>query len=939
MGAGSGFDGARGYAVSRIDDGSNYRETRDMEQATTTGRSDREPADTTRRAWHALGADEALAALGVTASGLSAEEARARLERYGPNTLPEARRRGPLRRFLEQFNNVLVIVLLVAGAVTLALGHLLDAGVIAGVVIVNAFIGFVQEGKAERALEAVRAMLPSTAIAWRDGARTSVRAETLVPGDVVFVQSGDRVPADLRLLRAKNLRVNEAALTGESLSSEKSDAPVAPDAPLGDRACLAFSGTVVDYGQGTGVVVATGAATEIGRISALVSQVTTLETPLLRRLGEFGRRLSAAILALAVATFAFGYLVRGYTAAEMFLAVVGLAVAAIPEGLPAIVTIALALGTQRMARRNAIVRRLPAVETLGSVTVICSDKTGTLTRNEMTVATALLPDGDLAVSGAGYAPEGEISRGGARIDPAADRCMVELARAGLLCNDAELRHRDGEWRLAGDPTEGALVTLAVKAGLDADSERRAWPRKDEIPFESEHRFMATLHHDHHGHAVAYLKGAPERVLELCREEGGTGNAVDPARWEARLEAAAARGERLLGLAARRMEDGRDSLSFEEIEPDFVLLGFVGMIDPPRDEAIAAVKRCQAAGVRVKMITGDHAVTAHAIGRTLGLSEAPPVTGQALEGMVPEALAQVAAQSDVFARASPEHKLKLVEALQARRQVVAMTGDGVNDAPALKRADIGVAMGIKGTDAAKEAAEMVLTDDNFASIANAVEEGRTIYDNIKKALLFILPTNGGEAGIILVATFLGLTLPLTAVQILWVNMVTAVTLALALSFEPAERDVMARPPRPPDEPLLTRFLVARILFVSALLVAACMLLFEWSLARGESVEAARTVAVNMLVAGEIVYLFNSRHFTASSLNAEGFTGNRIVLYAVAALAVLQAAFTYLPQANGLFHTAPIQPDEWLAIAAASVALFLTVEAEKAWRRRTAAPPAC
>jgi calcium-translocating P-type ATPase len=839
-----------------------------------------------------------------------------------------------LRRFLEQFNNVLVIVLLVAGAVTLALDHLLDAAVIAGVVVVNGIIGFVQEGKAERALEAVRAMLPSTAIAWRDGERTAVRTEDLVPGDLVFVQSGDRVPADLRLVRAKNLRINEAALTGESISSGKATPPVGADAPLGDRTCLAFSGTVVDCGQGVGVSIATGPSTQIGAISTMVAGVTTLETPLLRRLGEFGRALAVAILVVAALTFAFGYFVRGYTAADMFLATVGLAVAAIPEGLPAIVTIALALGTQRMARRNAIVRRLPAVETLGSVTVICSDKTGTLTRNEMTVASVLLPETECSVTGSGYAPEGGIH-------PAADVSLVELARAGLLCNDAELRHRDGVWSLAGDPTEGALITLAVKAGLDPQEERQAWPRRDEIPFESEHRFMATLHHDHHGHAVVYLKGAPERVLELCSARGDAGTALDPVKWHSRLTAAAARGERLLGLASRRVDPGCESIGLDDPGHDFVLLGFVGMIDPPREEAVAAVARCRDAGIHVKMITGDHAVTAHAIGRKLGLSEAPAVTGQSLDAMSPEALADAAEASDVFARASPEHKLRLVEALQARGGVVAMTGDGVNDAPALKRADIGVAMGVKGTDAAKEAAEMVLTDDNFASIANAVEEGRTIYDNIRKALLFILPTNGGEAGIIIVAIAFGLTLPLTAVQILWVNMVTAVTLALALSFEPAEPDVMARPPRPPVEPLLTRFLVARILFVSVLLVVACVVIFEWSHARGESVETARTAAVNMLVVGEIAYLFNARHFTASSLSIEGFTANRVALGAVGVLVLLQAAFTYVPQANVLFGTAPIALVEWLVILGAAVALFLAVEAEKALRRRRGgtAPTAC
>jgi calcium-translocating P-type ATPase len=883
-------------------------------------------------AWHALEAQQARDVLHSDAQGLTSGEARLRLARYGPNALPEGPRRGLLRRFLDQFNNVLVIVLLVAGAVTLVLDHLLDAVVIAGVVVVNALIGFVQEGKAERALEAVRAMLPSTAIAWRDGERVTVRTEELVPGDQVFVQSGDRVPADLRLTRTKNLCINEAALTGESNSSEKCVAAVPADAPLGDRACLAFSGTTVDCGQGVGVVIATGSTTEIGRVSAMVARVTTLETPLLRRLGAFGRALSVAIVAAAALTFAFGYLVRGYSATDMFLAAIGLAVAAIPEGLPAIVTIALALGTQRMAKRNAIVRRLPAVETLGSVTVICTDKTGTLTRNEMTVATVLRPAADFAVSGTGYTPDGEIH-------PAIDEGLVELARAGLLCNDAELRHHDATWSLAGDPTEGALIAFAIKAGLDPQAERLAWPRRDEVPFESEHRFMATLHHDHHGHAVVYLKGAPERVLELCASDGKATAEDSGGGWLDRLTAAAARGQRLIGLASRRVAPGCESISLDALGHDFELLGFVGMIDPPREEAVAAVARCRAAGIRVKMITGDHAVTAQAIGRTLGLAESPAVTGQALDAMSPEALEEAAQASDVFARASPEHKLRLVEALQARGGVVAMTGDGVNDAPALKRADIGVAMGVKGTDAAKEAAEMVLTDDNFASIANAVEEGRTIYDNIRKALLFILPTNGGEAGIIVVAIALGLTLPLTAVQILWVNMVTAVTLALAFSFEPAEPDVMMLPPRSPSEPLLSGFLVARVLFVSALLVVACMLLFEWSLARGESVEVARTVAVNMLVAGEIAYLFNARHFTGSSLGVESFTANRVALGAIGVLLLLQAAFTYLPRANALFGTAPIAAVEWLAIAGGAAALFLAVEAEKSLRRRRSPPTSC
>ena len=878
-------------------------------------------------ACHALRTEQVLQRWDVDlVTGLSADEAARRLDEHGPNRLPEAHRRGPLARALTQFNNPLIMVLIVAGTVTALLEHYIDAAVIFGVVVINAIIGFVQEGKAESALDAVRAMLASYATVLRDGKRQQVDSADLVPGDVVLLESGDRVPADLRLSRVHNLRVEESALTGESVPVGKTVEAVAEDAGLGDRTCLAYSGTLVVYGQGRGVVVATGADTEVGQIGTLVSETASLATPLTKRLDQFARHITAFILLVGALTFAYAHLVGGMEMLEAFLAVVGLAVAAIPEGLPAIITIVLAIGTRTMAGNRAIVRRLPAVETLGSVTVICSDKTGTLTRNEMTAVHVMLPQADLTCSGVGYAPEGGFAGSDGAVEPSDQPGLLALATAGLLCNDAVLHHHDdGSWSVAGDPTEGALVTLAVKAGLDQQMVPAELPRVDEVPFESANRFMATLHHDHHGHARVYLKGAPERVLDMCAMAG------DPA-WHERIEAAAAEGERVLALARADVAPGTDSLDLDQL-PRFEMVGMVGLLDPPRDEAVRAVADCQAAGITVKMITGDHAVTAAAIGRELGLRSGAALTGDEIEAMDDEELAAAAAAHDVIARASPEHKMRLMAALQARGNYVAMTGDGVNDAPALKAADIGVAMGDRGTDAAREASDLVLTDDNFATIAQAVRQGRVVFDNIKKSLLFILPTNGGEAGLILVALMIGLTMPITVGQILWVNMVTAVTLALALAFEPAEPGVMQQPPRAPREPLITKPLALRVAYVSLLMTLITLAAFEWELLRGSSIEVARTTAVNVLVVGEMVYLFNVRHFTKSSLNLEAFTGNRVAVLVTAVLVVLQMAFTYAPPLQQVFATAALGTTSWAVIIGLGVAKFLAVEAEKAlWRHR-------
>jgi magnesium-transporting ATPase (P-type) len=896
----------------------------------TTSHSDLPRSKAAAPPWHALPVGEVVASLqSHEHAGLQPEQAAQRLTHHGPNQLAQATRRPPWLRFLLQFHNPLIYVLIVAGCTTLALGGLVDAGVILGVVLVNALIGHIQEGKAERALEAVRGMLAARAHVLRNGERHQIDAAELVPGDIVLLESGDKVPADLRLTRARNLRIIESALTGESAPVEKSVAPVAAGAALGDRLSVCFSGTLVAYGQGQGVVVATGAQTELGRIGTLVGEVQTLATPLTRRLDQFARQITAFILGVSALTMLYGYFVAKMPLLELFLAVVGLAVAAIPEGMPAVVTIVLAIGTRVMARKKAIVRRLPAVETLGSVTVICSDKTGTLTRNEMTVVRVLLHDGEIQVTGTGYAPEGGLFRGGVAVDPDAEAPLMHLLQAAMLCNDARLREEPAnQWLMVGDPTEGALMTLARKAGLDMLQMDGDFRRVDAIPFESERQYMATLHHDRAARQhFVLLKGAPERVFALCRTQHA-GAPLDVARWNAAVERAAGDGERVLALARCTWTDARTEIDVADMTLRFELLGLVGIIDPPRDEAIAAVAECQRAGIRVKMITGDHAVTAAAIGRQLGLAADRCLTGDAIERLDDSSLRQHALRTDVFARASPEHKLRLIAALQAEGHLVAMTGDGVNDSPALKAADIGVAMGAKGTDAAREASDLVLTDDNFATIARAVREGRVVFDNIKKSLMYMLPTNGGQAGVILLAIFAGLPLPVTAGQILWVNMVTAVTLALSLAFEPAERGVMDHAPRPVGEPIITRFLALRILFVILLIVATTFLVFHWELQRGNSLELARTAAVNMIVVCEVFYLFNVRFFTDHAFRRETLTGNPVVLLVVGILAVLQLLFTYAPPMQQIFRTQPLDAASWAVLLALGVAVFVAVELEKA-----------
>jgi magnesium-transporting ATPase (P-type) len=882
-------------------------------------------------AWHAEKIEKVFSVLKSNQEGLAHEDAAVRLEKYGYNKLTPLKKKSAVVRFLLQFHNVLIYVLLATGAITLLLQHYLDAAVILGVVVLNSFIGFIQEGKAEKALDAIRNFLSQQATVIRCEKKDIIPADELVPGDVVMVQSGDKVPADLRLFKTRELRIDEAALTGESMPVEKKTEPVDEKVTLGDRTCLAYSGTLVTYGQGYGVVIGTGDNTEIGRINQMLSKVPMLTTKLLTELGEFGEKLTLAIGVMATATILFGIFVRQYTFTDMFLAGVGLAVAAIPEGLPAIVTITLAVGVQRMAKRHAIIRRLPAVETLGSVTVICSDKTGTLTRNEMTAQTIGTAKGIMEITGGGYAPEGMFLFKGSNVSIKDDNLFNKIAETSLLCNDANLVNENSKWLIEGDPTEGALTVLAIKAGKNVDETNQHFPRIDAIPFESEHRFMGTLHRDkEQNSSFICLKGAPEKIIEMCSlqvEEGGDAP-LNNSYWQELIIEFAERGQRVLALARKNVEFDKNELHMVDMDGGFSLLGLVGIIDPPREEAIEAIRYCRQAGIRVKMITGDHAITAKAIGAQMGIGDGTAyLNGEELATMDDDQLRLAVQRVDVFARVSPEHKLKLVQALQANGEIVAMTGDGVNDAPALKRADVGVAMGLKGTEVAKESAEMVLTDDNFSSIAHAVEEGRTVYNNIKKAITFILPTNGGEAGIIIAAIMSGRMLPITPAQILWVNMVTAITLALALSFEPPEKGIMKRPPRDPKDPIITTLLVWRVLFVSSIIVVGTFGLFLWERTHGASIELARTIAVNTLVMFEVFYLFSTRSLKDPVSSFRDLLGNKYVYYAILAVIGAQLLFTYTAPMQQLFGNEAISAATWLKIFVISLSVFVLVELEK------------
>ncbi|WP_210257364.1 HAD-IC family P-type ATPase [Chelativorans sp. ZYF759] len=870
-------------------------------------------------------AESVLALTGSDRKGLSQAEARRRLEAEGANRLPEPPRRTALQRLVSQFNNLLILVLIGAAAITALLGHFIDTFVILAVVAANTLIGFFQEGKAEEALEALRGMLAPRASVLRDGRRVEIAADELVRGDIVQLEAGDKVPADLRLVSASSLSIEEAILTGESVPTRKQVDPVEKEAVLGDRRSMAYSGTMVTRGTAAGVVVGTGPHSEIGRISGLLANVEQLTTPLIQQMGVFARYLTGVILAISALILLWGTLLRDQDFAETFMVVVGLTVAAIPEGLPAVLTVTLAIGVQTMARRNAIVRRLPTIETLGAVSVICSDKTGTLTRNEMMVTTLLTAEGRFDVSGTGYTPAGEISREGETVDPDATPALADLARIAALCNTAALHEDSHGWRVEGDPMEGALLALAAKLGVG--HENREEPA-DSIPFDAEYRYMATLHGAAGDMTVALVKGAPERILDMCGSElSGEGpRPLDRRYWTENAESIANDGQRVLALAMK--EHAGSGIDHDDIAEGLVLVGFVGLIDPPRPEAITAVADCQAAGIVVKMITGDHAGTAAAIGRQIGLKRTGKVlTGADIEAMDEASLAKIVLDTDIFARTSPEHKLRLVTALQSHGHVVAMTGDGVNDAPSLKRADAGIAMGRKGSEATREASDLVLADDNFASIAEAVRQGRTVYANLKKVVTFLLPVNGGESLSLMIAIVFGLVLPITPAQILWVNMVSSVALAMSLAFEAPERDIMRQPPRDRTAPILSRFLVWRVALVSVLFSIGVFGQFALARSFGDDIETARTMALNTLVAMEVFYLFSVRYLRAASITWEGVRGTQPVLIAVAIVVVLQAVFTYVPFMQLLFETRPLSLVQLAQCALPGLVLLLILEMEK------------
>jgi len=890
---------------------------------------------------HQIPADEAITLLDSHAEkGLDLFEIQTRQEQYGPNAIPVRQGHGPLITFLLQLHQPLIYILVAAGCITAALNEWIDAGVIFAVVLVNAIIGFLQESKAAKALEALAKMTVTEANVLRSGEMHKIPSVQLVPGDVVLLQSGDKVPADLRLFQSRDLQIDESTLTGESVPVQKNPETLPEQTPLAERRNLAFSSTLVTYGQGRGVVFATGGKTEVGRISEMVSTADIMQTPLTRKIAHFSHLLLIVILVLAAVTFGVGVL-RGESAFDMFMAAVALAVGAIPEGLPAAVTITLAIGVGRMARRQAIIRKLPAVETLGSTTTICSDKTGTLTVNQMTVRKLYAARQLYEATGSGYGPSGEFQPDPAGGDLAENAAAVGCLRAGLVCSDATLVEEEGRWEVNGDPTEGALIASARKFGLDEKQLQQEIPRLDSIPFESQHQYMATLHDQGAGSPrLVYIKGAVEVVLSKCQsalDPTGQPMALDEAAILADLEQMASQGLRVLAFAQGELPPGTNTIDHVDIG-NLSFLGLQGMIDPPRPEAIQAVEACQSAGVRVKMITGDHPVTARAIAERLGLHGAaatdgqPPLvmTSRDLSEKNDQELIDIAEQVAVFARATPEQKLRLVRALQANGHVVAMTGDGVNDAPALKQADIGVAMGVTGTEVAKEASDMILTDDNFATIEAAVEEGRGVFDNLTKFIVWTLPTNMGEGLVILAAVFAAVRLPLLPVQILWINMTTAVLLGLMLAFEPKEPDIMDRSPRDPKSPLLDGRLILRICIVGLIMLVGAFGSFNWALKQGFSDAAARTVAVNVFVVVEIFYLFNCRSLT-KSMFALGLFSNRWIAVGVSSMIALQLAFTYVPFMNHLFHSEPIGWNAWWRILLTGIAAYVITGLEK-WLRR-------
>jgi cation-transporting P-type ATPase F len=889
--------------------------------------------------WHSLEANEAARLLDVDPDkGLSGQEAANRLAEWGPNAITPKRKQSALVRFMLQFHQPLIYILLAATVVTIFLNEYLDAAVIFAVVLINAVIGFIQESKALKAIDALSKSMTANAHVLRDEKKQTIDTRDLVPGDVVLVQAGDKLPADLRIMQQRDLRVDESALTGESVAVEKNNKAVGNEEVLGDRLGMAFASTLVTYGQGKGIVVSTGDQTEVGKIQQSIASAEDLETPLTLKIKQFSHLLLWVILALSAGVFVIGML-RGESLGDTFMIAVALAVGAIPEGLPVAVTITLALGVSKMAARRAIIRKLVAVETLGSTNVICSDKTGTLTENQMTVQEISANGNRYFVSGLGYRPEGEIRRGEIAADLSSNQALTLCLKAGMLCNDSILTEKEGLWVIEGDPTEGALLVSASKAGFDREQLLQEYPLLDTIPFESEYQYMATLHAA--DKPVIFMKGSVEALLARCShvlDANGETHTIKKEEIHKEVNRMAAGGLRVLAFAMGKMPAGSKNINHSDTEKELVFLGLQGMIDPPRKEAIEAVSLCQQAGIDVKMITGDHAVTASTIAGQIGLKglkekgRLVAITGVELQKLDDTQIKKVALDTSVFARVAPDQKLRLVKALQAQGKVVAMTGDGVNDGPALKQANIGIAMGITGTDVAKDASDMVLTDDNFSSIEGAVEEGRAVFDNLTKFIAWTLPTNLGEGLVILAAIVLGTQLPIQPIQILWINMTTAVLLGLTLAFEPKEPGIMDRPPRASGEPILNFKLIMRTLLVGCILLVSAFGLFIYEYkVLGVSLREAQTVATTVFVVLEAVYLLNCRSLVRP-LSQVGFFTNKWVFAGIGVMLLSQLLFIYTPLFNILFHSSPISLYAWLRILAAGAVLFTIVSIEKHLRYR-------
>ncbi|ASV56038.1 MULTISPECIES: cation-transporting P-type ATPase [Lelliottia] len=882
--------------------------------------------------FYRLSVEETLAQTNSSADGITGADAAARLTQYGENALPQKPGKPAWLRFLAHFNDVLIYVLLAAAVLTAVMGHWVDTLVILGVAVINALIGHIQESNAEKSLQSIRNMLSSEAVVVRQGNHETIPTTALVPGDIVVIRAGDRIPADLRVIEAHNLRVEEAILTGESTVVEKGTDRLEGELPLGDRTNLLFSGTTVSSGGGKGIVVATGGETELGHINQMMADIEKHRTPLLVQMDKLGKAIFIIILVMMAALFVFSLLFRDMPVSELMLSLISLAVASVPEGLPAIISIILSLGVQTMAKQKAIIRKLPTVETLGAMTVICSDKTGTLTMNEMTVKAVITADKIYRVEGDSYEPVGNIH-------PIDDPTPVTVAHGSLLerylrtvdlCNDSQLmKDEQGLWKITGGPTEGALKVLAAKVPLPpVQTELRS-----KIPFDSLYKYMSTLHRIGDEEMIL-ITGAPDVLFRLCQHQQ-TESGLEPLNqpyWEAQIEEYAREGLRMVAAAWKPAGFEQTTLDHPDLQQGVILLGIAGMMDPPRPEAITAIGDCLRAGIRVKMITGDHPQTAMSIGQMLGIGNAgSAITGRELEVMDDHQLSEAAQKFDIFARTSPEDKFRLVQALQSKKEVVGMTGDGVNDAPALKQADVGIAMGIKGTEVTKEAADMVLTDDNFATIASAVREGRRVYDNLKKTILFIMPTNLAQGLLIIIALLAGNLIPLTPVLILWMNMATSATLSFGLAFEAGEPNIMKRPPRNPNLHVMDGFAIWRVVFVGSMIAVSAFVLEAWLQPRGYSPEFIRTVLLQTLVTAQWFYMLNCRVSDGFSLS-KGLLANRGIWIVSGVLLVLQLLIIYAPFMQMLFGTESLPFRYWVITFIIGFVMFLIVEVEKPLTRK-------